>query len=121
MPPGEPLHYPVEPPDERIERIVLGALERPSSSRDCAVDLRLPGMMSDIVSNALTRALGKPEDDVRSFLDGVNGRYATGDELLEASAEEFGVEAAVLRKEVKRFRHCNCTHAGGGDPADRKR
>jgi len=113
LPPDEPLHHRVAPNDGRIERI-LGA-SKPGSA--CTVDLTNPGMMSDIVSNALMRGLGKPEVEVRAFLDGAESRYATGDELLAASAAEFGVEERVLRDEVRRFHHCNCTH-GDADESD---
>lgn len=113
LPKKKPLQYPVEPKGERIEEIVREALKRLPPA--CEVDLAKPGMMSDIVSNALTRGLGKPETEVRSFLDGAEKRYSTGEELLAASAARFQVEEQVLRQQVQEFLHCNCTH---GDPGE---
>lgn len=99
VPAGSPLHYPVEPEPERVQ--------------GCTVDLTKPGMMSDIVSNALMRGLHKPEDEIRTFLAAAKKPYPTGDELLVASAERFEVDEQVLREEVRKFEHCNCTHAAG--------
>jgi hypothetical protein len=75
-------------------------------------------MMSDIVSNALMRGLGKPEEEVRSFLDRATKRYSTGDELLEATAARFQIEEQVLREEVRKFLHCNCTHGDVSESGD---
>src|SRR5690606_28871599 len=45
-------------------------------------------------------------------------RYATGPELLRATAAHFGIGEAVLSAEVQRFEHCNCDHGSGdGAPA----
>jgi hypothetical protein len=110
LPPGKPLHYQVEPKDGRMEQIIAEAMERARPDSVCTVDLTNPGMMSDIVSNALVLGLEKPETEVGSFLDGSEKRYSTGDELLRASAARFKIEEQVLRAEVQRFLHCNCTH-----------
>jgi hypothetical protein len=83
----------------------------------CSVDLSLPGMMKDIVSNALIRGLKRPEADVRAFLKNAETTYATGEDLRRAAARHFEVDEALLATEVERFRHCNCDHdrvAGGG-------
>lgn len=83
----------------------------------CSVDLSLPGMMKDIVSNALNRGVKRPEADVRAFLENAETRYATGQDLLRAAARHFEVDEAQMATEVERFRHCNCEHgtvAGGG-------
>lgn len=118
LPKKKPLQYSVEPKDERIEELVREALEglRPT----CKVDLSRPGIMSDIISNALTRGLGKPETEVRSFLDGSEKRYATGDELLEATAAHFQLEEQVLREQVQKFLHCNCEHGDLGESGEQK-
>jgi hypothetical protein len=82
----------------------------------CRVDLRLPGTMKDIVSNALLRSLKQPEAEVRAFLTKAETRYASGQDLLRAAAGHFKVDEAHLAAEVERFRHCNCKHdavAGG--------
>jgi hypothetical protein len=84
-----------------------------AAPQQCAVDLRLVGQMSDVLSNALTRALKLPEDRVRSFLTDASTRFANGQELLAAAARHFELEPARLATEVERFRHCNCTHEGG--------
>src|SRR5262245_33789972 len=82
----------------------------------CSVDLSLPGMMKDIVSNALIRGVKRPEADVREFLKNAETRYSTGQDLLRAAARHFEVDEALMTTEVERFRHCNCEHdavAGG--------
>jgi hypothetical protein len=106
LPPGKPLHDRVEPKDERMREIVASA----QRERACTVDLTKPGMMSDVVSNALMHGLGRPETEVRAFLAGSERRYATGEELLVASAAAFQVEEQVLRDQVLEFHHCNCDH-----------
>ena len=113
LPKKKPLQYSVEPKDERIEELVREALVRVRPT--CKVDLSRPGIMSDIISNALTRGLGKPETEVRSFLDGSEKRFATGDELLEATAAHFQLEEQVLREQVQKFLHCNCKHGDLGE------
>ena len=79
----------------------------------CTVDLRVAGQMSDVLSNALTRGLKLPAPRVQSFLTGANGRFTNGQELLAAVARHFELEESRLASEVERFRHCNCSHAGG--------
>jgi len=96
----------------------------------CPVDLSLPGMMKDIVSNALIRGVKRPEADVGAFLKNAETKYATGQDLLRAAARYFEVDEAQVATEVERFRHCNCGHdlvAGGrrmapddSRPEDRK-
>lgn len=80
----------------------------------CAVVLERSGDMKDVLSNVLLQAVKRPEADVKAFLANAESRYATGQELLRAAARHFKVEEATLAAEVERFRHCNCTHAGGG-------
>lgn len=82
----------------------------------CSVDISLPGVMKDIVSNALTRGVKRPEAEVRAFLKDAENAYATGQDLLRAAARHFEVDEAHMATEVERFRHCNCEHepvAGG--------
>lgn len=86
---------------------------RPPTSTSCTVDLHNPGLMKDIVSNALIRGVGRAEADVAAFLRAAETRFATGELLLAAAAEHFAVERATLAAEVERFRHCNCSHAAG--------
>jgi hypothetical protein len=73
--------------------------------------------MKDVVSNALNQGLQIPEGDVATFLDGAEASYANGPELLKAAAKQFKLEEAVLAAEVAKFKHINCTHAGGGEAA----
>lgn len=80
----------------------------------CSVDLSMPGMMKDIVSNALMHGIRRPEREVRAFLRGAHDRFTSGDALLRAAAKHFGLTEARLASEVERYRHCNCSHAGGG-------
>jgi hypothetical protein len=86
-----------------------------SATAICSVDLSNPGMMKDIVSNALMRGLKRPEADVSAFLENAETRYATGEDLLRAAALHFEIDEAQLAAEVERFRHCNCEHATVAD------
>jgi hypothetical protein len=91
---------------------------------ECAIDLAKPGMMKDIVSNALLQGLHVPEQDVQRFLVDAQERYESGGALLRAAAAHFQLEEATLAAEVERFKHVNCgqtpiagTGAGGApDP-----
>ena len=80
----------------------------------CTVDLRKPGQMRDILSNALVRGLSQNAAVVRRYLDGTFQGCADGDELLRLCAKKFSVPVKKLRAEVERFRHVNCSHPGGG-------
>ncbi len=100
------------PVSEPAAAITVSAEAEPA----CSVDLTTPGMMKDIVSNAVMRGLKRPEADVRAFLKNAETRYATGQDLLRAAAIHFEVDEAQMALEVERFRHCNCEHdsiAGG--------
>lgn len=94
------------------------AQDPPAESR-CSVDLDNPGMMKDIVSNALIRAAQRPEADVAMFLKDAETRYATGQDLLRAAAQRFEVDETHMAAEVERFRHCNCDHGRTEDRAGR--
>lgn len=89
------------------------------AAAECTVDLSLPGMMSDILSNALVRGLGEPESEVALFLQGAVGQHPDGAGLLKAAAVHFRIAAVDLQAEVESFRHCNCTHGetAGASPA----
>jgi hypothetical protein len=77
----------------------------------CDVDLKLPGMMKDILSNALILGLAQPEAQVAAHLAGAVKRRPSSDELLRGCAKQFAIPEARLQAEVARFHHCNCTHA----------
>lgn len=98
LPKGAPLHFAVG--SERDEKVAA----------DCKVDLANPGMMSDVLSNALTRGLARKEADVQAFLDGASGKHAKSDGLVEAASKRFAIEEAALRAEIEKYRHCNCSH-----------
>lgn len=83
----------------------------PAPAVRCDIDLTLPGVMRDVLSNALVLGLSKPADDVRTFLDAEVKRAKKGEQMLRPVAQHFAIDAAVLQAEVERFRHCNCTHA----------
>jgi hypothetical protein len=87
VPPGKPIHFAV-----------------------CLVDLRKPGQLSDVLSNALTRGLGKDGSTVQAFLEKARGKYSKGEELLKAAMNEFAVEEEALRAKVREYHHCNCKH-----------
>jgi hypothetical protein len=89
---------------------------KPASKARCKVDLKLPGQMGDILSNALLRGLRHPEREVSAFLSAAKARHDTGKALLKAAAAHFKVKPAILAAEVERFRHCNCNHEGATNP-----
>ncbi|MFM9995767.1 MAG: DUF4344 domain-containing metallopeptidase [Phycisphaerales bacterium] len=84
---------------------------------ECKIDLANPGKMKDIVSNALRLGLDVREQDIRTFLDGAESKYATGTDLRKAAAGHFKLDEAVLAAEVEKFKHINCRHPGGGEYA----
>jgi len=89
-------------------RAELGAA--PRAHPECTADLTIPGTMKDILSNALKRGLKVPRRDVVLFLDGAEQKYATGHELLKATAAHFRIAEDVLVSKVEKYRHCNCAH-----------
>ena len=94
------------------------AQSRPPATSDapeCSIDLERVGQMEDILSNALMRGLHQEQSRVRTFLDEARVDCANGAELLGKTALEFRLSEADLAAEVERFRHVNCTHAGGGE------
>jgi hypothetical protein len=74
----------------------------------CGVDLALAGQMSDVLSNALARALKIPGGEVRTFLDVETPRAADGPSLLSAAAAHFKIDPVRLAAEVEAYKHCNC-------------
>jgi hypothetical protein len=84
-------------------------------SPECDIDLRRVGQMQDILSNALMLGLHQPESRVEPFLREARNGCASGAELLGKTAIEFRIPEADLAAEVERYRHVNCTHAGGGE------
>jgi len=96
VPPGKPVHFVV-----------------------CMVDLTNVGELSDILSNALTRGLGKDGKEVRAFLDGPGNGCETADDLVRDTAKAFGVDEKELRVQIEAFRHCNCSHGELGNAPDR--
>ena len=77
----------------------------------CTVDLKLRGVMRDILSNALRLGLGVPEARVAAYLNGDAKQHTTSEELLRGCAKQFGIPEPRLQAEVERFLHCNCSHA----------
>lgn len=76
----------------------------------CTVDLALPGAMSDVLSNALTRGLKLPPREVGAFLADATGRYKSGPDLVKAAAAHFHINEDALAAKVERYKHCNCSH-----------
>jgi hypothetical protein len=76
----------------------------------CAIDLALPGMMRDVLSNAMVLGLRKPAAEVRKVLDAEVERASHGEQMLQPVARHFAIDVAVLKAEVERYRHCNCSH-----------
>ena len=87
---------------------------------ECVVDLANPGIMKDIISNALRRGLRLPEPKIAAFLDGAESDYATGELLLQAAARHFAIDATIVAEQVQKFAHCNCAHAQKRDTATAK-
>jgi hypothetical protein len=75
------------------------------------MDLRLPGVMSDILSNVLVRVEEKPEADVKAFLKDAKPRHATGEDLRKAAADHYKIDQKRLEELVEHWRHINCKHA----------
>lgn len=84
--------------------------EAPPAEEACDVDLRLAGMMKDIVSNVLLLDAKRPEAEVREFLRDAEKRYATGPDLMRAAAGRFGMDENAMAAQVEAFRHINCSH-----------
>lgn len=80
----------------------------------CTIDLKLPGVMSDIVSNALVRGFKKDESKVREYLKTAKKKYKSGHELAIAAAREFDIKEKTLFAAIEDYKHCNCKHEGGG-------
>lgn len=125
LPPGEPIFTTIDPPPqpEAVAEKPEQPQGKPQAVRDhtCSIDLNLPGMMKDIVSNALMRGLSHPEEGVQTFLVDAEKKYKSGPEVLRAAAAHFKIEEAVLAAEVEKFKHCNCglDVAFDGDPNPR--
>lgn len=77
----------------------------------CVMDLRRPGMMSDILSNVLLRVEKKPESDVKAFLEDARARHTAGEDLRKAAANHFKIDQKRLEELVELWRHINCKHA----------
>ena len=93
------------------------ALSKTSIKELCNVDLNNPGIMSDIVSNALTRAFGKKELTVQRFLNNAYDQdlYETGEELAKAAAKAFNVEEKILFEAVQKYKYTNCVNGNYGE------
>ncbi len=87
------------------------AAPAPAPAAHCDIDLALPGMMRDVLSNALVLGLRKPGDEVRKVLDTEVQRAKHGEQMLRPVARHFAIDEAALKAEVERYRHCNCKHA----------
>jgi hypothetical protein len=85
-----------------------------SAEQACTVDLRVAGMMKDIVSNVLLRSEKRPEAEVHEFLRDAEKRYATGQDLMRAAARHFKIDEATMAAEVESLRHVNCSHGPNG-------
>lgn len=87
----------------------------PQPNPACTVNFELAGNMRDIVSNALTQGIKAPERDVKAFCAEADAKCDDGPELFKAAAARFNVSEDALAAEVLKFKHCNCTHTGGGE------
>src|ERR1043165_6694627 len=86
----------------------------PHPHPECTVDLELAGTMSDILSSALLQELHVPERDVQAVLADAEKKYEDGPEVFKIAAVHFKMSEDALAAHVQKFRHCNCSHPGGG-------
>ena len=96
---------PPVPPAEQVQP------PPPPAPPVCVMDLRLPGVMSDLLSNVLLRVENKPGSDVKAFLKDATARHATGEDLRKAAADHFKIDQKRLEELVEHWRHINCKHA----------
>jgi len=59
----------------------------------------------------LTRAEGKPSQEVNAFLKEALKRNTTAEELVKAAAEHFKIDQKQFAELVEYWRHINCRHA----------
>ena len=122
LPPNEPLIHPAReagakgatkeraaaPPAKGIEP----PQGKPCEQKACALrrlDLSTARGVSDILSNALTVGLQRPEGEVQDFLAAEREREGqSAAQLLARAAERFAVPPQELNEAVRRFLHCNC-------------
>lgn len=83
----------------------------PVTTPVCTNDLRLPGVMSDIVSNVLLRSLRIPDKDVKAFVTVAKSKYATGEAVRTAAADHFKIDQKQMADLVEYWQHINCSHA----------
>lgn len=100
---------------EKISSEKTARKKPPHDIAECEIDLNKPGQMSDILSNALMLGLKQDSTKVSSFLNVAAIKYSSGQELLVATAKEFGIGEKALSLSVAEYKHCNCTHEGGGE------
>jgi hypothetical protein len=77
----------------------------------CVIDLRLPGVMSDVLSNVLIRGEQRPESEVNAFLEEAKLSHPRGEDLRKATADHFKIDQKRLEELVEFWRHVNCKHA----------
>lgn len=67
--------------------------------------------MRDVLSNVLNRAENKDGSEVAAFMKDPESRYASGEDLLKATAQHFKIDQKRLAALVDHWRHINCKHA----------
>ncbi len=94
VPPGQPIFTMVE----RSDRPVI------SDAADwCKADIRLAGVLADVLSNAL-------RIDYQTESNVLRREYDDGEELFRAVVAEKKIEPEVLKASIRRHLHVNCTH-----------
>lgn len=109
LPPGEPTLHEVAPKYACDGSSTTFQVDG-ADSGECAVNITLVGVLSDILSNALVRGMDRDSKVVTSFLVKAKKDCSTADELLEATMAEFGIDRATLDAKVEEYFHCNCSH-----------
>lgn len=104
---------PVPLPPQRVAEPVPQQPDSPT----CAIDLTKPRELLDILSNVLIRSEGKPEPEVRQYLEFKNLEFnnaqapkITSETLTVAVAEHFKIDAKRFEASVEHWRHVNCLH-----------
>jgi hypothetical protein len=99
VPPGRPIFTMVE----KSDRPVIG-----DAADWCKADIRLAGVLADILSNALRIDFATESAVLRR-------EYEDGEELFRAVVTEKKIEPEVLKASIRRHLHVNCTHGAMDD------
>ncbi len=121
IPKGKPIFYPVKPVRGTADAAIkAGPVTNPSAqgskklnwdtlSGDVHCNIRLPGVLADILSNTLLN-MGQEERKVRAWVTGAQERHGSSEALFQAAVREFGISSEKLKSNLIRNLHVNCKH-----------